>query len=50
MRRILASKRRFGLHVRASVSLNVSNDCLAAIADTDILHGDALLAVLSNFV
>lgn len=41
---------RFGLPMRASVSLDIADHRLAAIADIDILHGDALVAVLPNFV
>ncbi len=39
-----------GLQVPATVSLNVSDDGLAAIADIDVLNRDALLSVLPNLV
>lgn len=39
-----------GLQVPATVSLNVSDDGLAAIGDIDILNQDALLSVLPHLV
>ncbi len=39
-----------GLQVPATVSLNVSDNGLAAIADIDVLNRDALLSVLPHLV
>jgi hypothetical protein len=38
------------VRIPATVSLNVADHSLAAITDIDILHRDALLAVLSHLV
>ena len=47
---LLARHGSVGLRVAATVSLNVSEHRLAAMADIDVLHGDALLAVLPHLM